>query len=164
MKTSKLVLAFLIFGFIGQLLYYFPNLPDRMASHFNGAGEPDNWMSKSSFFIFEAVILILIVAEFTVLPFLISRFPASLISLPNKHFWLSEKYRSGTIASIREYFEWFSVGLLVLLIAVNELVIRANLNKQPLPDIIWLVMVSFFVYVGFWLYKFISRFRNTGDI
>lgn len=26
--------------------YYLPQLPDRMAIHFNAQGEPDNWMGK----------------------------------------------------------------------------------------------------------------------
>jgi uncharacterized membrane protein len=146
-------------GFVGQILYYYPNLPDRMASHFNGAGEPDGWTSKQNFLIFEAVILLLIIAEFSLLPLLIEKMPASLINLPNKTHWLSETNRNATFAVIRHYFEWFSVGLLALFIAVNEMVFRANLNKQPLSNSIWIVLIVFLLLVGIWLVKFILRFR-----
>lgn len=159
MRISRLSLAFLIFGFIGHILYYFPNLPEKMASHFNGLGEPDNWMSKSSFLIFEGVILLLIIAEFTLLPFAIEKFPNSMINVPNKDHWLSEENRAETFSIIREYFEWFSVGLLLLFIAVNELVFRANITRQPLSNSFWIVMICYFIFVGIWLFKFILRFR-----
>jgi uncharacterized membrane protein len=159
MSLSRIILAFLVIGLVGQILYYYPNLPDRMASHFNGAGEPDGWMSKQNFLIFEAVILLLIIAEFSLLPLLIEKMPASLINLPNKTHWLSETNRTATFAVIRQYFEWFSVGLLALFIAVNEMVFRANLNKQPLSNSIWIVLIVFLLLVGIWLVKFILRFR-----
>jgi uncharacterized membrane protein len=159
MSLSRIILAFLVIGLVGQILYYYPNLPDRMASHFNGAGEPDGWMSRQNFLIFEAVILLLIIAEFSLLPLLIEKMPASLINLPNKTHWLSETNRNATFAVIRQYFEWFSVGLLALFIAVNEMVFRANLNKQPLSNSIWIVLIVFLFLVGIWLVKFILRFR-----
>jgi uncharacterized membrane protein len=37
-----------ILAIVGVLAYYFPRLPDIVPSHFNGAGEPDEWSTKSS--------------------------------------------------------------------------------------------------------------------
>jgi uncharacterized membrane protein len=159
MSLSRIILVFLVIGLVGQILYYYPNLPDRMASHFNGAGEPDGWMSKQNFLIFEAVILLFIIAEFSLLPLLIEKMPNSLINLPNKDHWLSEENRTATFAVIRQYFEWCSAMLLALFIAVNEMVFRANLNKQPLSNSIWMVLIVFLLLVGIWLVKFILRFR-----
>ena len=153
------VLAFLVIGFIGQIIYYYPNLPEKITSHFNGFGEPDGWMSKSSFIIFEGVILFLIIAEFTLLPLLIEKIPDSLINLPNKNYWLANDRRAETFSAIRVYFEWFSVGLLGLFIAVNEMVFRANLNQQSLSNSIWFGLIAFFLFVGIWLVKFLLRFK-----
>ncbi len=160
MRLSRALLAFLAVGFLGQILYYFPNLPGNMASHFNGLGEPDGWMSKQSFLILEGVILLIIIAEFTLLPLAIAKMPQSLITLPNKDYWLADEKRGATFSTIQHYFEWFSVGLFGLFIAINEMVFRANLAKQNLSNSIWIILAVYFLFVGIWLIKFILQFRK----
>ena len=159
MSLSRSILAFLVISFIGQIIYYYPNLPEQMASHFNAFGEPDSWMSKSNFMIFEGVILFLIIAEFTLLPKLIEKTPTSLINLPNKDYWLADERRAETFSIFQHYFEWFSVGLLGLFIAINELVFRANLAKQNLSNSDWIVLIAFLLFVAIWLVKFIRQFK-----
>jgi uncharacterized membrane protein len=159
MRLSRIALAFFGIGFLGQLLYYYPNLPEKMASHYNASGEPDNWMSKQSFLILELVILLVILAEFTLLPFLLERIPNSLINMPHKSYWLADERRHETFSVIRHYLEWFSVGLLGLFIAINEMVFRANLNNQRLSNAAWIALIIFLIFVAVWLTKFILRFR-----
>jgi uncharacterized membrane protein len=159
MRISRLILAFLIFGFVGQMLYYFPNLPQLMASHFNSLGEPDGWMSKTSFLIFEMVILFIIIGKFTLLPWLIEKIPNNLINLPNKEHWLAPERRAETFNILRVYFEWFSVGLLSLFIVVNEMVFRANLNRENLSNAVWIVLVAYLLFVVVWVVKFILQFK-----
>lgn len=42
----------LLFGFA---IYYFPRLPETIPSHFNGAGQPDEYSSKSTFWMLPAI-------------------------------------------------------------------------------------------------------------
>jgi uncharacterized membrane protein len=160
MRISRIITFFLIGVFIAQAGYYYSALPEKMASHFNGAGEANGWMSKPSFFIFEGFLLLLILAEFTLLPFLIKKFPDSMINMPNKNYWLAKERREATFADIGHYFEWLSILLLALFIAVNQLVFHANLAGQNLSSkVIWMVLGSFFAFVIFWLVKFVRRFK-----
>lgn len=160
MRIARIIIYFLIGVLLAQCVYYYPSLPEKMASHFDAAGNADGWMSKSSFFIFEAVILLLIMAEFTLVPYIIKMSPRSMINLPNKDFWLAAERREETFAIIKTYFEWFSILLLMLFIAVNQIVFQANIAKQNLsPTAIWLVLGVFFALVIYWLVKFIGRFR-----
>lgn len=160
MRLSRIVFCFLGMTFLAQILYYYPNLPDQMASHFNSSGQPDSWMPKQNFLILEVIILVLILAEFFLLPLLLEKIPKSLVNLPNKDHWLSVENRPITFAAIRQYFEWFSVGLLFLFIAINEMVFRANLAKQPLTNSVWIILVFFLVFVTIWLLKFTFQFRK----
>ncbi len=160
MRLSRVILAFLLFGLIGQLLYYYPNLPEKMASHFNDRGEPDGWMLKQNFLIFELVILLILIAEFMLLPLIIAKMPDSLINLPNKTYWLADEKREETFSVIGHYFEWLSVGLFGLFIAVNEMVFLANLAGQPLHNSVWIILGIFLLFVVIWLIKFILRFRK----
>ena len=84
MRLSRMILFFLIGVFVSQCVYYYPNLPEIMASHFDGAGRPNDWMSKQSFFLLEVVILGFIILEFTFLPWIIGKMPNRLINMPNK--------------------------------------------------------------------------------
>ena len=163
MRISRIIIYFLIGIFLAQCVYYYPNLPEKMASHFNAVGEPDGWMSKPSFFIFEGFLLLLILAEFTLLPLLIKKFPNSMINMPNKDYWLAKERREATFAEIGHYFEWFSILLLSLFIAINQIIFQANLAKENLsPVAIWLILGSFLAFVIFWLMKFVRRFKIKG--
>jgi uncharacterized membrane protein len=159
MRLSKIILFFLIGLFAAQCVYYYPNLPEIMASHFDGAGRPNGWMSKQSFYIFEGFILGLIVLEFTFLPWIIGKMPNRLINMPNKDYWFAEERRVETIDVIRHFFEWFSAALLALFTAVNQLVFRANINNENLSSGVWLILGAFLLFVIVWLIKFYRRFR-----
>lgn len=161
MSLSKVILILLVAGFIGHIFYYYPNLPEQMATHFNAKGEADSWMSKSGFVLFESALLFLIVAKFTFLPFLMAKLPNSLVNLPNKDYWLSEEKKAETFSIISQYFDWFSIGLLSLFIVINDLVFRANINKQNLSDFIWIPLVVFLIFVGIWTIRLILRFKKT---
>ena len=160
MRLSRIIILLLIGLFVAQIFYYYPNLPEIMASHFNGYGEPDGWLSKQSFVALEGVILSVIVFEFTMLPLLIEKMPDSLLNLPNKDFWLAAERRAETFSTIRQNFEWFGIMLLTLFVAVNQLVFRANINRENLPTTeMWLIIGAFLIFVIVWLINFMRRFR-----
>lgn len=159
MRLSRIILVFLIAVIISQCFYYYPNLPDPMASHFNGAGTADGTMSKQNFFLLEAGILLLIVLEFTLMPYLIGKMPSALVNMPNKEFWFAVERRAETISVIRHFFEWFSAALLAFFIGVNQLVFRANLTGENLSSSSWLILGAFLVFVVVWLIKFVKRFK-----
>ena len=160
MRLSRIILYFLVGIFFAQAVYYYPILPETMASHFNGFGEPDGWMSKQNFFLLEGVILLIIIFEFTLLPYLIGKMPMILINMPNKEFWFAEERRAETLSVIRIYFEWFSISLATLFISVNQLVFRANLTRTILPATeTWLILGAFLIFMVVWLIKFVRQFR-----
>lgn len=160
MRISRIIIFFLVGVFLAQAAYYYSALPEQMASHFNAFGEADGWMSKSVFFVFEGIILLFILAEFTLIPFLIKKSPKSLINLPNKDYWLAEERSETTFATIGLYFEWLSILLLLLFIAINQIVFQANITKENLsPLAIWLILGAFFAFMIFWLVKFVRRFN-----
>ena len=50
MTPSRVVFAVLLVVALALLAVYYPQLPERMASHFNGAGRANGWSSKAFFF------------------------------------------------------------------------------------------------------------------
>lgn len=159
MRLSRIILFFLIGIFVAQCVYYYPNLPEKMASHFNASGEPDGFMSKQGYFGLLGGILGLLILEFTFLPWIIGKMPKQLINMPNKEFWFAEERRAETLNIIRQYFEVFSAALLALFIGINQLAIRANLTGENLSSQSWLILGAFLIFVIGWLIKFYRRFR-----
>lgn len=159
MRLSRMILFFLIAVFVSQCVYYYPNLPPEMASHFGAHGEANGWMPKEFYFAFMALVLGVIVFQFAFLPNLIEKMPLSLINMPNREFWFAPERRGETIQIIRHFFEWFSAALFGLFIGINQLAIRANLNGEKLSSGSWLILGAFLIFVFVWLIKFYGRFR-----
>ena len=49
MSAPKAVFIALVALAVAQAIFYYPQLPGTMASHFDGAGHPNGWSSKPVF-------------------------------------------------------------------------------------------------------------------
>ena len=161
MRLSRIILILVSVTFVAQAAIYYAILPDPIAAHFDATGRPDSWWPKAGFFIFDAVILLFLMAEFILVPRWIEGLPPSMINLPNKAHWLAPERRAETFAAIRHFLEWFSVLLLLLFTVVNQLVFRANIHHENLNAVaIWSVLAVFIFSVVIWMAKLINRFRR----
>jgi hypothetical protein len=112
----------------------FSRLPDRIATHFQFSGEPDGWASRTGY-----ASTILVGAAFTgivtagafALP---TRFPDSMINLPNKEYWLAEGRRERTLNRLVTLGLCIACLTVALFIGMHVLVVRANAqNPARLP-------------------------------
>jgi uncharacterized membrane protein len=76
-----------------QLGFYYPELPDRMAVHFDFSGNPDNWSDKSTFVILMAAAIILCNIWLPISRWLFKVMPDSMINAPHKEYWLAKENR-----------------------------------------------------------------------
>ena len=124
-------------------------LPDSMASHFGPSGRPDSFMSKEAFFIVMALIGGGSVASVFAGPILIRQLPRSWVSLPNRDYWLAnEERREIAIDRVNGLLGWVGMATALLLAAVIELVLQANLHRANLDNGAFMtVLVAYFVFV-----------------
>jgi serine/threonine-protein kinase len=130
MKPSRVVFAALLVLAVALMVSYYPQLPERMASHFDGAGRTNGWSTKAFFFGVQIVILLLVTTCFAILPQRIQKLPPEKINLPNKDYWLAPERRAITMTSVVSAITWFGCAVLVFLIGVTWLVIRVNLGLE----------------------------------
>ena len=130
MTSSRAVFAVLLVAAVALMCLYYPQLPEHMASHFDGAGRANGWSSKGFFFGVQTMILLLVTVCFALLPQRIRDFPPDKINLPHKDYWLAPERRAATMASVVSAITWFGCAVLVFLIAVTWLVIRVNLGLE----------------------------------
>lgn len=144
-----------------QALYYLPQLPLHVASHFDGNGVPNGWSSRNGFMVLYLVMVAVNVGIFVALPAWIGRQPDARLRLPHAAYWLAPQRRVQSVAFFSSHLSRFGVATLLLLLAAVQLVIEANLRPLPRlsPWFIWLLL-AYFVYLALWLVRLGLRFRR----
>lgn len=162
-KTSIDALFYLlvIIG-LGQLVYYYPLLPEVVASHFSTDGSADGWMSKQGLTIIHGVVLAVLYLSF----YMSGKFnldgEQKYLSLPNKEYWLQDVRRVQTAEFIARkgiYFSFYTLGFMLL---VMQMVFEANLAALVMFDgeaFIFLLLM-YGLYISIWTLSFINHFRK----
>ena len=133
-KTSLTVFFVLCLLCVVQAAYYYPLLPERIASHFGPSGRPDAWSAKASFITFYLIIVAILFLLFPTISFAVSKIPVSFINLPNKEYWLSPARKQQTIEYLSYSFLWFASATMLLLLDIMHQIFQVqnilNARKQ----------------------------------
>ncbi len=162
MTTSQRVFIALLLAAAVQIIIYYPRLPEDVASHFGHDGHPNGWSTKPGFFIVEGLTVVLMALVFLFLPKTLSRFSETVISLPNKDYWLAPERRERTFLLLQDQMCWFGSATMAFLIGVFQIVIDANLNPPPvLPSSFMFLLIAYLAFTGWWVIRFVGRFARV---
>jgi uncharacterized membrane protein len=159
---GSVFVALIVYGVL-QGNYYASRLPDILATHFGGRGQPNGWQTHSAFWATETFVVSIATLIGFGVPAMLKSIPVSLINVPNKEHWFAPERRESTLAYFRATFAWFGCGLLAFLLFVNELVFRANL-KTPHQLNTTAFVAALFVFMAFtalWTIRLILRFSKS---
>jgi len=148
---------------IGHAVYYYPLLPDRVASHFGASGLPDAWSGKESFVKIYLIVVAVIALLFPGIGLILRKTPASLMNLPNKDYWLSPERREETIAVLSRQFLWFGSATLLLLLDIFHQSFRVHLGKAQALDHPVASIVVYVIFTTFWSIALIVKFMRKPD-
>jgi uncharacterized membrane protein len=126
-RLPRFLYAFLFLAGLLMMAYYFPQMPQRMASHFAADGHANGWQSREAFF----VLMLLVFSTSAVVCFLAPRQIAAnsnaRINLPHRDYWLALERRAETMRTISATMAWFGCGILFVLLCGTLLAMQANL-------------------------------------
>ena len=146
-RLPRLLYIFLILVCLLMMAYYYPQMPQRMASHFAADGSVNGWQSRDAFF----VLMLLVTSTSAIVGFLAPRQIAARsnarINLPHRDYWLAPERREQTMRFISATMAWFACGILFVLISGTFLALQANLA----PDHRFNSEAMLFVLGGFLL-------------
>ena len=136
-------------------------LPDPMASHFSGGGQPDAFMSKSGFFVVMALVGGGSVAAVFAAPILLRVTPKRLVNLPNRDYWLAtDERRNEAIDRLAGLMGWVGAATTALLVLATELTVQANLEHTSFDEATFLFFLAvYFVFVIAAVVRSIRIFR-----
>ena len=130
-KTPRILFCTILFAGLAFGLHDFPQLPDRLASHFGASGMPNGWMPKTGFFFVYLIVILAACSVEFLLPRSIAKRPDRRINLPHKEYWLAPERRAETFAFFEKFFAWYGCAFLLLEVCVLELALQANFRNPP---------------------------------
>ena len=152
----------LILAYAAQIVYFYPQLPETIASHFDASGQANGFMSKNSFFVSFTILPAFLTAMFSLIPKWLPKMPDSMVNLPNKEYWLTPERREQTFARLGNFFAWLNVAVVAVFVAVNQIVLTANvMRKDPNPTALWMILGAFFVVIIILIFTHLKQFFGT---
>ena len=131
LPLSVKILCLLYLILAGYLLWSASRLPDRVASHFNGAGRPDGWMDRNTHLGLMGAIGFVFPLLMSGLFYLTRKMPSWLVNIPNREYWLVPERREQAFDRLFDHSLWFACLLAGFSIGMHHLITQANLNPPP---------------------------------
>ncbi|HYL64645.1 MAG TPA: DUF1648 domain-containing protein [Candidatus Methylomirabilis sp.] len=164
-RLPRLIFGLLVLFSVVYFYRVYAQLPEVMASHFNGNGVPNGWMPKSDFFkvLLPFGLLIAIIAF--VSPKLMRIFPPSMINLPNKDYWLAPERRAETVRYMEAALAWLGCAIIALMTFAFYIAVKANLNPRGGFDssAMMVALGAFFVFLLFFIIRITAHFSRAPD-
>jgi uncharacterized membrane protein len=165
MKPSAIPKALFILIAIVAAMHFaslYAQLPETMASHFDGRGMPNGWQSKELFLVFLAAAFAVAAVLTFAVPRIIETLPIELINFPHKKYWLARSRRAESLAYCRTQFAWFGCALLLFMVLTFDFAVQANFRDRPRLDSSTFVvaLIAFILFSIVFTVRMIKRFGS----
>lgn len=164
-QFSICILVVLWIGFGASLLGSVPLLPQRMATHFDGAGHPNGWMSRSEHLIFMAAFGVGFPLFILGMCRAARYLPTSAINIPHRGYWLAAERRDESTDYLFQHSVWLACLGVAFITGLHWSVVFSN-QRQPVHlPMTWVFAVTgpFLCGVVVWVVGLYRRFRKPPD-
>ena len=145
------------------LVYFYPQLPERIPTHWNWKGEPDAWARKSYYSVF-SIAAILVYMQGLLL-FVKQGLLGVKMTLPAEHTETYLRLKEESLATTIKFLDWMRLFLGLLLGSlISKIVFDAVEQLRPLSRIAsvisWASGLLMFAAIAFAIYRFYSVDRR----
>jgi uncharacterized membrane protein len=146
--------------FVAEFAYRYPQLPDRVASHFNAGGQADGWMSKRQFTTMWFGGVAILGFTFAIACVAIWVSPVAAINLPRKDYWLAPERAAEARRMVVERMLWFMAALMLFMAYLSHGVLEVNL-KGAGQLTVWTPLAVFLAFTALWCGELFWRFQRA---
>lgn len=147
-----------------HILHYYPQLPDRVADHFDIAGNPNGFSDKVDFVFLYVAIVLLVAVIFIGIAFLMPKFPPKTMNLPNKEYWLSGKRRGRTYGFLANQLIWMGNLTMVFIAVLMHLTMIVNASgTQRMGSGFWWILGVYLLLITVLCIHLILRFIRVPE-
>ncbi|NOZ62269.1 MAG: DUF1648 domain-containing protein [Calditrichaeota bacterium] len=163
-RLILILIAFLVLAVL-QAIYFYPKLPDKIATHYGADGVPDGYSDKTKALIFDIALLVFMSGVFFGLSWMMKKVPDNLINIPNKDFWLKSENKPLTVKIISSF--GLKVGIVteLFLLMLFQRIYSINISGSRLNSTnFWFGLLVYFVAIGFLVWQFYQFFQSKERI
>lgn len=160
MWIALVVCILLLTAAVLHVAWYFPDLPERMASHFDARGVADGFASKLDVVRFSMMMTFGVMGLLVLVGILIQCCPAALMDFPNKDYWFSPSESRRTRNWSTGHIFWMADATALFFIGMNQATFQANLGGPPRLGygfFVWLGLYCAFMiawcFLPFWRFR-----------
>lgn len=163
MKRAWQVLFFaLVLATLAQAAWHYDRLPDRVATHFNGAGRANGWMSRGAHTAWHLATVGFVAVLIQGIVWAGDRLPPEYVNLPRRAYWLAPERAAATRAWIAGGVQLLGCALLAFFLALFHLIYRANLTPAPaLSGAVWWLTGGLLAFTAGWVVALFLRFGRA---
>jgi hypothetical protein len=160
MKSTTAPIALLVVLFAGYVAFVLLStaaLPERVATHFDLAGNANDWMSRRQHLAF---MLVLGTAYPLVLAgsgLFVRVVPDEFFNLPRRAYWLAPERRAETVGYITRHMLWLSCLAVLFVAGLQYSIFQAN-HVAPARLSIWWLAGSFLAATLVWAALLVRHF------
>lgn len=158
-----IIVATALIGSILQAVLFWPQLPNKVASHFNGAGQPDGWMSKTNFVAMTLLLQFGLAAMMFGIGWLVRVLPPSMINIPNKEYWLAGERRDQTLNDSAAMMAWIAAGTAVFMMVIFYFSFDANVGEKNglNSTATWIAVVIYLVWLTVYCVMSLKKYYSV---
>ncbi len=160
-KWTQIAFLLLVLAALGQAWWQHDRLPERVATHFNGAGRANGWMSRNTHTTLQVVTIVFVTALIQGIVYGNTRLPREYINIPHRDYWLAPERVAATHDWIGGMVLLMGCGLAAFFLAIFQLIYRANLAPAPQLDLmVWGFAGGLVVFVLATVVALVARFAR----
>lgn len=130
-RKPAILLTLLVAAFVFDVLLTAQTLPPRVATHFDGAGHANGWMSRAGHLRFMLCFGVGLPLFLAGLFYAIRIMPTGLVNMPHRDYWLAPERRADTNNRLFAHGLWLACLMLLFFAAVHHQIIGANRTPTP---------------------------------
>jgi ABC-type Fe3+ transport system permease subunit len=162
LRGPGVVLGLLYVCFFGCLAVAKPSLPAHMATHWDGSGQPDGWMSASDHLQYMIVFGLTFPLVVPALCFICRFFPRGW-NIPHRDYWLAPERRGEFFGYVFRHSLWFACLALLFVMGVHFSILHANASAPASfsPLLVLALAGPFLVGTAIWVTTLIRHLNRV---